>query len=51
MSETTSIKISLETWQELNARKRSPSDTYDDVVARLVEESDCDSGAKEPIDA
>jgi macrodomain Ter protein organizer (MatP/YcbG family) len=48
MSEKTSIKISLDVWRELNARKQSPSDTYDDVVMRLLE---AESSDEQYIDA
>lgn len=36
MSDTTTIEIRRETWQELNRRKRGPGDTFDDVVSRLL---------------
>jgi hypothetical protein len=34
------IKVSGETWQELNARKREPGETFNDVVQRLLTEDD-----------
>jgi hypothetical protein len=34
------LKVSAETWQELNARKREPGETFDDVVQRLLTEDD-----------
>jgi hypothetical protein len=42
MAETTDTKISVsgETWQQLNARKREPGETFDDVVQRLLSDSD-----------
>lgn len=36
MGDTTTIEISVETWQELNQRKENPSDTFDNVVRRLL---------------
>jgi predicted CopG family antitoxin len=36
----TKISVSGETWQRLNARKREPGETFDDVVQRLLTESD-----------
>lgn len=40
MSEdTTNIRISKDTWKELNARKE-PGDSFDDVISRLLEEAD-----------
>lgn len=42
MSETTTITVSKETWRDLNKRRIDPSDTFDDVVARLLEETDDD---------
>jgi predicted CopG family antitoxin len=45
MPDTTTIKISRETWRELNHRKRGPGDTFDDVVQRLLAaEEDGDDG-------
>ena len=35
------VKVSPETWQRLNARKR-PGDTFDDVVQRLLADEDAD---------
>jgi len=36
-SETvTKITVSEKTWQDLNARKRQPGETFDDVVQRLL---------------
>jgi hypothetical protein len=40
-SETeTKITVGGETWQRLNARKREPGETFDDVVQRLLNDSD-----------
>jgi predicted CopG family antitoxin len=36
----TKISVSGETWQRLNARKREPGETFDDVVQRLLNDSD-----------
>jgi len=42
MAQETDPKISVsgETWRELNARKREPGETFDDVVQRLLSSSD-----------
>lgn len=42
-SETTTIEIRRETWQELNQLKTGPGDTFDDVVTRLLKVFDEDS--------
>lgn len=39
MSETTTIEVTVETWQELNQRKQGPSDTFDAVITRLLDQS------------
>jgi hypothetical protein len=36
----TKITISGETWRRLNVRKREPGETFDDVVQRLLSDSD-----------
>lgn len=36
----TSIQVSRDTWRELNARKRGPDDTFDDVIQRLLAETE-----------
>jgi predicted CopG family antitoxin len=36
MGEKTSIEVSLETWQDLNQRKRRPGESFDDVIQRLL---------------
>jgi len=33
----TAVRVSQETWQELNSRKR-PGDTFEDVIRRLLED-------------
>ena len=33
------VKVSLETWQDLNSRKE-PGDTFEDVIRDLLEEND-----------
>jgi len=38
--EITSIQISRETWKRLNSRKEGPNDTFDDVVERLLDETE-----------
>lgn len=52
MPDTTTIKISRETWRELNHRKRGPGDTFDDVVQRLLadDEDDGDGAQGEGAD-
>lgn len=39
MSETTTIQVTEDTWRELNGRKE-PGETFDDVLQRLLAESD-----------
>ncbi len=40
-SETvTKITVTEETWKLLNARKLQPGETFDDVVQRLLSDSD-----------
>lgn len=47
--EITSIQINTETWSRLNKHKMSPSDSFDDVVTRLLDHYEtCD---EEPADA
>jgi len=36
MSSTTTIEVSVDTWQRLNSQKR-PGETFDDVIQELVE--------------
>lgn len=38
--EVTSIQIKKSTWSRLNSRKEAPSDTFDDVVNRLLDETE-----------
>lgn len=38
--EVTSIQITRETWARLNARKTGPNQTFDDVVQRLLDETE-----------
>jgi len=35
--DSTSIQIERETWRALNSRKENPSDTFDDVIQRLLD--------------
>lgn len=37
---TTTIEVQRETWKELNARKEGPGDSFDDVIRRLLEDTD-----------
>jgi len=39
MAVTTTIQIDEDTWKELNGRK-APGETFDDVVNRLLKETD-----------
>lgn len=38
--DSTTIQVSNETWSELNSRKEGPSESFDDVIQRLLEESE-----------
>lgn len=49
MSEKTTIEVSLETWQRLNARKDRPGESFDDVIAELLEH-DRDGGDRDTSD-
>lgn len=40
MSDTTTITVSKATWRELNKRRSEPSDTFDDVIAQLLDDND-----------
>lgn len=40
MSESTSIRVSPETWRALHERKTDPGTTMDDVVRQLLEDND-----------
>lgn len=35
----TTITISLETWNKLKALKTRPSESYDEIISKLVEEN------------
>ena len=37
MGETTNIAISLENWQRLNALKKMPNESFDDVLGDLLD--------------
>lgn len=37
--ESTTIQISRETWRRLNGRKKGPNETFDDVLERLLDET------------
>jgi predicted CopG family antitoxin len=44
MTNTTTIQISTQNWRELTNLKKSPEETYDDVISRLTrkaKEIDC----------
>jgi predicted CopG family antitoxin len=38
--DSTSIQIGRETWRRLNGRKRGPDETFDDVLQRLLDETE-----------
>lgn len=38
--ETTNVEVKRDTWRELNARKRGPNDTFDDVIRRMLDETE-----------
>jgi predicted CopG family antitoxin len=38
--ETTTIQISMDNWRRLNNRKQGPSDSFDDVLSRLLNETE-----------
>jgi len=41
----TSIRISVETWRRLKARKDRPNTSFDDVITELLDATeDCDEG-------
>ena len=40
MDNDTAVRVSGETWQRLNALKTHPGETFDDVIARLLDEHD-----------
>jgi len=41
--EITSIQLGTDTWKRLNAQKQSPSDSFDDVVTRILDHyEECD---------
>jgi predicted CopG family antitoxin len=35
--EKTNIEVTTDVWHELNTRKRGPSDSFDDVLRRVLE--------------
>jgi len=39
MADTTTVEVKTATWRELNRRK-DPGDSFDDVISRLLEETD-----------
>ena len=42
MADSTTIQVSMDTWQRLNARKTGPDDTFDKVIERLLDETEDD---------
>jgi len=46
----TNVKVSAETWRELNARKM-PGDTFDDVIQRMLDDVEDDQVSSQPADA
>lgn len=45
MAEKTTIEVRTETWRGLMAQKQGPSDSFDDVIQRLLENTDVDEMA------
>lgn len=43
--EKTNIEITTSTWRELNSRKSAPSESFDDVITRLLEQAGDDPDA------
>jgi predicted CopG family antitoxin len=39
MADTTTVEVRTVTWKELNRRKE-PGDSFDDVIDRLLEQTD-----------
>ena len=40
-NDITTVKVSRETWQDLNSRK-TPGDSFDDIIQQLIaQERDC----------
>lgn len=40
MADSTTIQVSMDTWQRLNSRKQGPNDTFDDVLQRLLDSTE-----------
>jgi len=38
--DSTTIQVSMETWRRLNGRKQGPNETFDDVLERLLDETE-----------
>jgi len=39
---TTTIQVSMDTWRRLNARKKGPNETFNDVLQRLLDSTEED---------
>ena len=42
MAERTTVEVSLETWKRLNERKNRPGESFDEVIAELLDSADDD---------
>ena len=42
--DSTTIQVSKELWRELNQRKKGPGDTFEDVIWKLVEGENNETG-------
>ena len=38
--ETTTIQITVETWNDLKDRKQSPRDSFDDIIRDMLRETE-----------
>ena len=50
MGQTTTVKVSHETWQRLTKRKE-PGVSYDEIIAGLLDESESREEASEELSA
>lgn len=46
--EKTNIEVYRETWRRLNSLKQGPGDSFDDVINRLIEESEANGNDDPP---
>lgn len=47
-TEYTTLRVTKATWRRLNARKVMPSDTVDDVVVKLLNQTERESAKDAP---